>query len=283
MDAGTRANALGMVVNLALAVSKLVVGTLAGSHALVADGLNSAGDVVATGIAWVGWRASQQPPDANHPGGHGKYDAVAGLTIGAILLATGVLISVEGVRALAAGDVHTPGMAAAWVAGITALVKEGLYRYVYRIGAELRSAAILASARDHRADVLTALTVLCGVLAARLGLPWLDPLAAAAIGVVIVWLALEPLAESWRILTDEVDPEAVHTVRAAALADPDVRAVREVRLHPKGPYMLADLEIDVDRTLTVAAAHAIAHRVQDRVVAALDGLEAATVHVNPAE
>lgn len=281
-DPGQRANFIGLGTNALLAVGKLTVGLTAGSDALIADGFNSAGDVLATAIGAIGYRLGRVPPDHNHPYGHGNAETVAGLVIGAMLLGTGAFIALNGVLALLRGKTEAPGVAAVWAAGVTALVKEVLYRYTHRVGARLNSPALLASARDHRSDVLSAVAVAGGVLAARLGLPWLDPLAAVIIGLAIVGLAVQPLRHNFGVLMDESNPELGEQVRALASAQAGVLGVEQVRVHTLGSYHIVDFEICADAGLSLREAHELAHQVGDAVRAGLDHVQEVRVHVNPA-
>ena len=280
-DPGTRANLVGLGTNVLLAVAKFVVGVLAGSQALVADGFNSAGDIFATTVAYFGYQLAKVPPDENHHYGHGNAESIAGFVVGTVLLATGLYITLDGVLSLVAGKTDPPGLLAAWVAIGTAVVKEALYRYTVRVGTKLNSPALLASARDHRADVVAAFAVLGGVLAARFSAPWLDPLAAMLIGLYIAAMAIEPIRSNLGILMDEAPPELREKIRAVARADTDVRDATEIRVHPLGSYYVVDLEIYLDGSLSLEESHTIAHRVADRVKAEIEHVHDVKVHVNP--
>lgn len=281
-DAGLRTNVLGLAANVVLAVLKFVVGTMAGSTALVADGFNSTGDVFATAIGLFGYRFGQLPADSNHPYGHGNAESVAGLVIGGMLLATGAFITIEGVRALASGPRPAPDSAAVVVALVTAASKEGLYRVTTSVGRRLNSPALLASAADHRADVLIALTVAAGIAGSRLGLPWLDPLAAVGVGLWIVRMALPPIRTNLGVLMDESPADVAEAVTAAAAEHPGVRRVDLARVHPLGPYCVVDMEIAVDPELSLREAHAIAHAVEARVREKVEHVREVRIHVNPA-
>jgi cation diffusion facilitator family transporter len=280
-DPGVRANVIGIGLNTMLTVLKFVVGSLAASEALVADGFNSAGDIFATGIGFTGYLYARKPADEDHHYGHGNAESVAGLIIGGVLLATGVFIFLEGVRVVVGGKAVAPGVPALWIAALTMVVKEGLYRYTTHVGRKLNSPSLLASARDHRADVFIALTVFAGILAARLGVPVLDPGAALLVGLWIVGMSIQPIRANVAILMDQAPKELRQRVRRVAISDPDVREVEEVRIHPVGPYMVIDLEIYLDGSLSLHAAHDVAHRVGDRVRSEIEHVQDVKVHVNP--
>jgi len=282
-DDHTYAHVVSLLANLGLAVGKLVVGTLAGSQVLIADGLNSTGDVVATGIGWVGFRLGRRPPDASHPYGHGGFEAAAGLIIGAVLLMTGVFVSIDGVRALVRGVSEPPGAEALGVAVVTAIVKEALYRYTVREGTRLNSPALRASARDHRADVGLAVTVFGAVLAARVGAPWIDPLAAVLVGVWIAGMSYEPLRSNLGVLLDEAPEGVGDEVAAVAATVPGVQRVDLVRVHALGSYHVVDVEVACDGSLTLVQAHTIAHAVEEAVRDEVDHVAEVRVHVNPVD
>ena len=281
MDEGTRCNAIGVVANFGLAVLKFTIGTYAMSEALVADGFNSSGDVIATVVAFVGYRYAQEPPDDNHHYGHGNADPVAALMIGAILLATGIFISLGALRVLVEGVTEAPGTLAMWAALATALIKEGLFRYTTGVGRRLKSSAILASARDHRADVYIAVTVFAGIGAARLGVPWLDPAVAFAVGGFIAYMAWEPIRDSLGVLMDEAPEGMRDRVHRVARAVDGVREADHIRIHPIGASFRVDLEIYVDGTISVRRGHTIAEAVEDQVKGAIEDIEDVQVHVNP--
>lgn len=282
-DPGVRANVVGLVANLALALAKFTLGTLAGSAALVADGFNSAGDIVATLIGWAGYHVAQRPPDENHHYGHGKFESAAGLIIGGLLLATGIFVTIEGVRNLLSGPRPPPELLALWVALGTAVVKEALYQYVSRVGRRLNAPSLLASARDHRADVFIAVTVLAGIVGARVGWTWLDPAAAGVIGLYIAWMAWEPIRSNLGVLMDEAPQELMEAVREQAATVEPVRRVDLIRIHPHGSHYYVDLEISVDGSLSLREAHDVAHAVEERLVSTLEHVRDVTVHVNPFE
>lgn len=283
MDAGTRVGAVALLVNLGLAIAKLGVGTWAGSAALVADGFNSAGDVLATTIGLIGYRYAQRPADDTHPFGHGNAESVAALIIGGTLLATGVFISIDGFRALVDGPRAAPDALAVVVAIATAGVKEVLARYTIRVGTHLNSPSMLASAADHRADVVIAITVAVGIVAARSGWTWLDPLAAVLVGLWIVRLAVPPVVSSFDVLMDAAPPGVDAAVREVALRHPEVRRVDRARVHSLGAYYVVDLEISVEASLSLHAAHFIAHDVEEQVLANVAHVREVRIHVNPAD
>lgn len=269
-------------MNIILAFLKFTIGVAAGSAALVADGFNSAGDIIATVVAFVGYTYARKPPDDDHHFGHQNAENVAGLMVGGMLLATGLFIAIQGGLALMSGKTEAPQRYALWVACVTIVVKELLYRYTVRVGREIASHSLLASARDHRADVFVGMTVFAGILSARLSLAWLDPAAAILVGLYIAWFAAEPIQTNIAILMDQAPKGMRRKIADLVLNEAQVRAVDNVRVHPLGAEFIVDLEISVSGELSLADSHEIAHAVADKVCENFAHVEEVKVHVNPA-
>lgn len=273
---------IALLVNIALALLKFTVGTIAGSRALVADAFNSAGDIVATFVAWLAFRVGRIPPDANHPYGHENAEALAGLLIGAMLVATGAFIAIDSMLGLLAErEPPAPGELALWAAALTAVVKEALYHVSMREARRTNSPTLLSSARDHRADVLSAGVALVGIWISRHGPTWFDAAAGCAIGVYIFLLGFKPVRGNVAILMQEAQPELLATAQQVAAAQAGVARVLQVRALPTGGRYQMDMTIEVDGALAVTAAHEIAHRVEAAVQAAVPFVREVHVHVEP--
>jgi len=282
-DPGARANIIGLGVNILLAIAKFVIGVMAGSAALIADGFNSAGDIIATSIGFVGYQYARKPPDEDHHYGHGNAESIAGLIIGVVLFATGLYISIDGILVFLEHEIHAPKQSALLVAAFTLVSKEILYRYTIKVGEQLNSPSLKASARDHRADVFVAFTVIVGIIAARTASPYLDPAAAVCVGLYIAAMAIEPIWHNVGILMDKAPVDIDRQVAALVKNYPPVLALDLVRVQQLGSYYIVDIEIAVESSLTVGEAHHIAHDVADHIQDNIDHVRDVRVHVNPAE
>ncbi len=272
-----------LLTNIALAVLKFTVGSLASSRALIADAFNSAGDVFATFVAWVAFRYGKMPPDENHPYGHGNAEALAGLLIGGMLCATGGFICIDAFFFFREEGRGTPEVMAIYAAALTAVVKEILYQVSIRSGRRTGSPTLLASARDHRADVVTALGAAVGIFIARSGYPQADTITGSLIGLYILFLGLKPVRENVGILMQEAPPEMAKSAASLAESQTGVISVRQTRVQPMGGSYRMDMILAVDGTMTVSEAHELAHRVEEAIIAALSRLTEVHVHVEPNE
>lgn len=272
-----------LLINLCLAVLKFTVGTVASSRALIADAFNSAGDVFSTLVAWLAFRYGRLPPDKNHPYGHGNAEALAGLLIGGMLCATGGFIAIDSFFFFQEAVQGVPEVIAIYAAGVTAVVKEILYRVSMRSGRLSGSPTLLASARDHRADVVTAVGAAVGITIARAGYPQADAVAGCLIGIYIFFLGLAPVRANVGILMHEAPPEMAEDAEALANSVQGVGAASHIRVQPIGGSYRMDMVLTVDGSLRVDAAHELAHKVEQKLLAKFYRLTEVHVHVEPIE
>lgn len=279
-----RAAALGLVVNVALGIVKLVGGILGSSFALISDAVNSLGDGLTSVVVLVGLWYAQQPPDEEHPYGHTRAEAVAASNVALLIIISALLIGWEAIRRFGIDRV-VPPVWTMWIAGANVLIKEALYRYKQRVGQRIGSAAIIANAWDHRSDALCSLAVLVGLGLIRWGGPnfiWADDAAALVVVAAILWSGGWLLARSTSELLDpQADDELVGQIRDVAAAVPGVRAVEKLWVRKTGIEFLADIHIEVDARMTVEEGHRIGHEVKDRLVERFASLRDVLVHLEP--
>ncbi|RIV28693.1 cation transporter [Alicyclobacillaceae bacterium I2511] len=279
-----------LAINVGLTVSKIAVGLTAESPALFADGVHSAADVVGSVAVMVGLWIGRKPADADHPYGHGKAELLSSGIVAGVLLAAGVEIAVEAVRSFWGRPV-APGLAAAWTAVGAILVKEWLYHYNYRLGRRLHSRSLLASAADHRSDVLSSSAALIGILLSILGASWhigwmlyMDSVASAAVAVLVVKMGYEIAVDAVHVLMDRVmEGDEILPYRDQIAAVAGVRRIDVLRVRDHGQYVIIDVEISVLGDLSVSAGHVIATRVKEELMQQFPMVRDVWVHVNPVE
>lgn len=284
----SRLAALGIGVNALLAAVKGIVGIWAGSRALIADAVNSATDVAGSLAVWIGLRLARQPPDEDHPYGHGKAEPVAAIVVSVLVLMVGVEIARSSVVALFR-PAEAPSAVAAVVAAGTVALKGALYRITLRYGRRLNSHALLANALDHRSDALASSAVLLGVAGAiageRLGVPQLahlDPVAGFVVALFVLRTAYRMLNEAVHNTIDHVlHAEDAQELVEAVKRVPGVLRVDGLLAREHGHYVIVDVKIAVDGRLTVEEGHEIAKAVKARLVEEFAHVRDALVHVNP--
>lgn len=267
-------------LNLAVAIAKLVYGWKSGAIAMTADGLHSLLDASSNVVGLVGVAVARRPPDANHPYGHRKYETFAALGVAVMLL-----VSCHEVISAALGRLRDPSLPAITslgfiVIGITLAINVFVVWVERREGRRLGSELLESDAAHTASDVAATLLVLGSFLAARAGIGWADVAAAFAIVILIGIAGVRIVAGTLSTLADErrIPPERVE---AAALEEPGVLEAHNVRSRGPRDDIHLDLHILVDPRMAIAAAHAVGHRVEQRLRDHWPGVTDVVVHVEP--
>lgn len=278
---------VGLASNVLLSGLKTIIGVIGRSPALLADGINSTSDVVYYIVVAVLMRIARRPPDEQHPYGHRQLESIAALVVGAFVLTTAVAIfwnSISRVYDLLSGQRVSHGAAqiALWAALFTVAAKIGLSVFTHRIGRQMRNTAVLALAYDHRNDALSATAATLGILLGRMGYPWVDPLAGALVALVILRTGIEIIRGSISDLMDTgLERSLSEQVNRLVTPIPGVNAVEEIRAHRFGPYLVLNLTIGVDGSLSVAQGDAIATQVEEALTEGIEFVRDVRIHYHP--
>jgi len=279
---------LGLVANIFLAALKTTIGIWGHSSALLADGINSTSDVAYCVVVIVFMRLARKPADTEHPYGHSQLENIAALAVGSFVITTAVAIFWNAVNnvydlLVGQGDFGGATVGALWVALLTVALKLGLTIFTQRIGRQMKNAAVLALAYDHRNDVFSASAAALGIFLGRMGSPWVDPLAGALVALVILRTGIEILRESAADLMDTVPGWSLAQQITGLLDDiPGVKQVEEIHAHRFGPYLVVNVTIGIDGSLSVAAGDEIASQVEHTLYKHIELLRRAYVHYHPA-
>jgi cation diffusion facilitator family transporter len=268
-------------LNLAVTAVKLVLGISTGALAVVADAFHSLVDSSSNLIGLLGLWVAARPADENHPYGHQKYETVATLAIGGMLLVAAFEIGRSVVERFLAGGAPAPvePVAVAVMAG-TFVVNLGITLYEVRAGRRLNSSLLLADAAHTRTDLFVTLSVIGSLIGARLGLPWLDGVVAAVVVVLLFRAAFGILRSSSEVLTDVAVADA-SKLATIVRAVPGVEAVAGVRSRGSAEATYVDLNIKVNPAMGTEQAHAVASEVEHRIAEAMPAVVDTVVHIEP--
>ncbi|MFT0170947.1 cation diffusion facilitator family transporter [Paraburkholderia mimosarum] len=281
-DVARRTTWVSVAVNCVLVVLQIVVGVVAHSQALIADGVHTLADIVSDFVVLLANRHSGAKPDADHNYGHSRYETVASLFLGALLIAVGVGMLVRaGTRIMNLGDIPPLHASALIVALLVLVLKEGLFRYMLREAQRVRSAMLIANAWHARSDAASSLVVAIGIVGSLAGVRLLDPIAAAIVGFMVArmgwvfgWDALQDLSDR------ALDEAAAADLRALLVDTPGVLDVHEMRTRKTGDLALVDAHILVDPLISVSEGHYIAETARARLLTDSRVLDA-LIHVDP--
>ena len=281
-----RLSRVGIFGNVLLAAFKLFAGIFGKSGAMVSDAVHSLSDVFATLIACIGVRLSKRQEDAEHPYGHERFECVASLLLGLILAGTGVGIGYTGIQKLlsAPENLEVPTLLPLIAAVVSIVVKEGMYWYTMYYARKLDSPAFKADAWHHRSDAISSVGSFVGIGLAKLGLPFMDPVASLIICLLILKVAYDIIRDAIaKMLDTSCDKDTEKSLRSFVEAQEDVARVDLLHTRQFGNKIYVDLEIAVRGDIPLREAHAIAERVHGAMEQAFPKVKHVMIHVNPAE
>jgi cation diffusion facilitator family transporter len=275
---------IAMAVSGTLSAAKLIVGWVAHSTAVFADGLENAGDLFGSALVLYALHVASKPPGSDHPYGHGRSETIAGLAVGVLLGASGIAICFESVRRL---HVRTelPHLYAIWPMIASIVVKTGLSFGKFRFGRRLGSAALTADAWHDGIEIVSGVVALLAV-----GLTLYDPEHFSAadrwggfvVGLIVLFTALHVVRDTSNELMDAMPSQRrIEVIRKATLSVPGVKGVEKVFARKTGLQYHVELHLEVDPQMTVQDSHDLATRTRHLIREQLDWIADVVVHVEP--
>ncbi|MVO99767.1 cation diffusion facilitator family transporter [Paenibacillus lutrae] len=279
---------ISLISNVLLTAIKLVVGWLFGSQVLIADGIHNAGDVIATATAYSSMKISSRPADHEHPYGHGKAEVLGSGAVALLLAAAAVYMGYHAVTALfePPGEAHLMAL----IAAVISLVwKQWLYVYTIKLGRQMNSKGLIATAYDHLADVYASIAASVGIGLALAGdhfnIPFLaygDPFAGIIVSLLVLKLAYSMGREAIDILMEKnVDDHKLQQYQTIIKQFPGVKRIDRLRAREHGHYILVDARIGVLGILTIQEGHDIGRGIKEKIKGEHPEVDEVLVHLNP--
>jgi len=273
----------GVLVNILLAVSKLVVGFIAQSHALIADGFHSLSDLISDAMVLLATSHSHQEADEDHPYGHARYETLATIGVGVFLIAVATGISIDAIQRLTNPEiVSAPASLALWIAAFSIFSNEMLYQYTIKVARKIRSKLLEANAWHHRTDSISSIVVFIGIGGAIIGWPVLDDIAAIIVSLMIAKIGWDLSRQSLQELVDTaLEPEILASIKQHIKQVNGVEELHMLRSRRMGHNALVDVHILVDSKLSVSEGHQISEAVEYALINNFDEINDVTVHIDP--
>jgi len=269
-----------LLLNLAVALAKLVLGFVTGAVSILSDGFHSLTDSASNVVALVGVSVARRPPDANHPYGHRKYETMASLGILVFLVIVLVEVLTAAADRLVSGGTPRVFPEGIGLMAVTLVVNLFVVAYEQREGRRLNSEVLRADAKHTRSDVLTTGAVLGALFGVWWGYPLLDPMAALVVAGFIGHACWSIAQEASRILSDEI-VIAERDVRGVVQSVPGVIGCEKIRTRGSADYAFLDLHLWLDGNMPLREAHATSHVVKDRLMTKFPALVDVVIHIEP--
>ncbi|MCP1144526.1 cation diffusion facilitator family transporter [Lysinibacillus endophyticus] len=279
---------ISLISNIVLTFLKIIVGAIFNSPVLLADGYHNAGDVIASGATLASMRISKRPADEDHPYGHGKAEVLSSAIVGIILVLAACYIAYESIKVFFE-EPEKAGVIAFVTAIISLVWKFILYIYTMNIGKKTNSKGLIATAKDHLADVYASLAAVIGIGLTLVGeatqnniLLFGDPIAGLIVTILVFKLAYGMLVEAGASLMEKsVGQELLDDFHNLILTVPDVKRIDRLRARENGHYILVDLRVSVPANFTIQEGHDIIRKIKKTIMEHHDDVAEVLIHLNP--
>jgi len=268
---------LSVFANFILAVGKILVGILAGSAAVLAEGIHSGMDVLSSGISLIGIKIAKKPVDKKHPYGHYKFEVFAGLVITLILLATGILIIYQAFKGFSNPSLVKISYLALGVMICSAIINEVMARLKIHYGKKENSLSLLSDGVHSRVDVWTSIAVLIGLILTKYWI-YADPLLALLIGLYIIKESFSLGKEATDSLLDVSAGEEIESKIKNIVKKQNIK-ISDLKTQKKGSAVTANIEIELSNKLKVEEATKISNNLKRKLIKEIERLEYVSIQI----
>ncbi|MDD5495811.1 MAG: cation diffusion facilitator family transporter [Candidatus Omnitrophica bacterium] len=283
-EAGEKGSRVSVLVNGLLFLFKIFAGVVGHSQAMIADAMDTLGDVATSTGMIVGFRIAKQPPDPEHPYGHGKAESIIAKLLAIVLIGIGVKVAYNAAHALFFHNFYRPGLIALIAAIVSIIVKLGLFRYTSLLAKKISSTSMAVYSWNIATDVLSSLIALIGIAGARLSsnLALLDPVAALLLSGLIIRTGAKGFHRAYDELMDAAPSKSViEGIKKITLMNKDVRSINDIKVRKMGLDLMIDMTIGVDKNISVEKGHIITDQVRNDILNRIDTAKEVFIHVEP--
>lgn len=271
----------GIIGNIFLLIIKFIVGFLSKSQALIADAANSAGDIFASLMSYIGGKISKVPSDENHNFGHGKAEYIFSLFISLSMIFVALKLIYDSTFSLFnPKEIAIPNLAII-VCIVTITVKLILFVYTKFISKRTNSILITALKQDHRNDCIVTTFTLISIVLSIFGIYWFDGIVGIGISILICITGIKLFIDSYNVLMDSsMDEETREKILEIVKKYKDIQKIAHLTSKPVGYKYLISISIYVDGNMSTFDSHKIADQLE-KELNALDPVYLSIIHVNP--
>ena len=279
---GVNATIISIIINILLAVAKILFGLLGRSRALLADGFHSFSDVVGSFVILISIYLGNKPADKDHPYGHEKIESIAGNMVGVVLIITAIELINESMFSFFKEKSYVkPGMITVFIAAASIIIKYFLYVYKFNLGKRLKNDAIIADAREHKSDVISSVGVVFGILLSIYVNPIFDIIFGIAVALLIGKEGVGIIIETSNKLLDQQDSELISKLKKYILGYKEIENVHDILTRSSGNKVFLSFHIRVDGGLSVYDAHELADKVKHGIQTDFADINSVMIHVDP--
>ena len=281
---GATAAKVSTYVTVMLTGIKATVGLLSGSIALLADAVHSLSDIFTSLAVWLGMKLSQRRPSERFSYGFYRVETLAFLVVSVVVAASGAQVLLESVKRVLTPSAVALAPATLSVAVVSAAVSYLLFRYKSQIGEETHSQALQGEAKHSLVDVLSSALVFVAILVHHVGFPWAEGVAGLLIGLLTIRLGVGMGRDAVLVLLDACSkPELLSQMKKIAMQVNGVTGVHEIRVRRSGPFIFAEMHVEVETTMQVEKAEMISNAIEERIKGSMEQVDSVMIHVEPSK
>ena len=284
MNNVTKVMSVSIITNTFLSLIKIIIGFICKSSALLADGVHSFSDLLTDFFAIIGNIMAKKPADEKHPYGHGKIEYLTSIGISMVIIILGLTIINNSMHS----KVVMSSLIVSIVSLITITLKYLLSEYIIRKGKKLENNILIASGKESRADVLSALVVFISAILSVFSkyievFKYSDKIAGIIVGILIIRTGFLILKENISIILgeQEIKGETLNKIRKIILNNKDIKTIDELIILKFGHCYKVSMEVSMNPDLTLLECHTIVDKLEKKLKKEVEKIEYITVHVNP--
>ena len=277
-----KASILGIIGNIFLSIIKGIIGFTTNSQSMIADALNSIGDVFSSLMSYIGNKIARTPRDEDHDLGHGKAEYIYSLIISEVIILVGLNTIYKSIISIYKKEVFTPNVFLIIVCIITIITKLGLYLYTNKLYKKYNNILLEASSKDHISDIFITVSNLIAIILSFMNVLYIDGI----IGILIcIWLiknGVELFTKSYNVLMDKtMDLNTKDKVLNIVKKYKDIKKIQHFNTTPVGYQYQISLTIFVDGNMKTIKSHEIADKLEKEIIENIEEVYLAVIHVNP--
>ena len=276
-----KASFLGIVFNLFLFIIKIIASTITSSQAMLADAMNSLGDILSSLMTLIGNKIASKPKDEDHNLGHGKAEYIYSMLISIVLIVVALSLCKDSLTSIWMGNNYHYSNILIIVCIITIIIKLSLYLYTNKLSKELNSLLLKANSKDHLYDAVITTINLLSIILTIFGVSMIDGITGVIISIWILITGCKIFKESYDVLMDKtIDDKTKEKVLEVVKKYQEVKKVNHFNATPVGYQYQISFTIFVDGNISTYASHDIANRIE-RELEKFDEIYLTVIHVNP--
>ena len=272
----------GIIGNIFLFIIKIIIGLISNSKSMIADSFNSAGDIFASFMTWLGGRISSVPNDDDHNFGHGKAEYIFSMLISISMMLVAIKLLFDSVMSIINGNIVNYSILLIVICITTIIVKIILFLYAKYVYKKYDNLLVKSNMIDHRNDIVITSFTLLAIILSKYGIYWFDGVVGTMISIWIFIVGIKIFRESYDVLMDTaIDNESKNKILKIIKGYKDIKRIGDIYSIPVGYNYIVVLTIYVDGRMHTSTSHELADEIEEMILKSNKRIKNVIVHIEP--